>query len=235
MLTLRNWLVVLALALAIPAAAQYPGLMAPGGSGGHGGGSDAVLYEQAWDGSSPGVVAQDFYQDYPTYSTQEFDDFTVPSPGWIVERVTVFGVEYGNPGMNAAVYLRFQNNYGVEAWSGYTGTQVGNDLVFTFRKGDLVLQPGTYWITAWVKRNFGGGGGQWFWLRTTPVNGSEHYFHNPGNGFGYGGNPIPGSRVFGSPADLAFRIEGQVIPEPASLIALGSGLVGLIALRRRKR
>lgn len=42
--------------------------------------------------------------------------------------------------------------------------------------------------------------------------------------FFFGGNP---------PAN--FAIEVYAIPEPASLIALGSGLVGLLALRRRRR
>jgi hypothetical protein len=45
-----------------------------------------------------------------------------------------------------------------------------------------------------------------------------------GEYFFFGGNPVAN-----------FAIEVYAIPEPASMIALGSGLVGLLALRRRRQ
>jgi hypothetical protein len=45
-----------------------------------------------------------------------------------------------------------------------------------------------------------------------------------GEYFCFGGNPVAN-----------FAIEVLAVPEPASMIALGSGLVGLLALRRRRQ
>lgn len=197
--------------------------------------ANSLLWDQGSNLSTTGVVAQDF-TDFPTFSSYEFDDFVVSAPGWFIKQIIVYGDEFGNPNLNVSVNLSIQQNASFTSpgtvYLTATGTQIGDDLVFNLP--NVQLNPGTYWITAWVERPFGGGGGQWFWLRNNTLNGSEHYFHNPGGGFGYGTNPIPGQNIFGSPSDLAFRIYGQLVPEPVSLIALGSGLASLLALRRRR-
>jgi len=173
-----------------------------------------VLYQQM-----PGInqVSSQTFPDYPDFSSYAFDDVTVGDSGWTVTKITIAGVDYGDPTQNAAVKLAIttgadftlvtdDNTYqGVEDDSG--------NLVFD--NLNLTFDPGTtFWITAWVERP-SDPGGQWFWFSSndgSPV-GSEFIVQNPGGAFGFGTDPVPGSSVFfGSPADLAFTIEGPVSP-----------------------
>jgi PEP-CTERM motif len=100
------------------------------------------------------------------------------------------------------------------------------------------LAPGTYWIDGWVDRPELPTGGQWFWSTTDSGNpiGSEFYIQNPGGALIPGAmSAVPGSQALGTlPADLAFTIFGQAVPEPSSMLLFGIGALGLLgALARR--
>jgi hypothetical protein len=194
-----------------------------------------ILWDQSSDISFVAVSAQDF-TDFPEFSTYQFDDFVVGAPGWFISRVTIYGFETGDPNQTSALELRILDAASASAnvvASATISPAAGHsaNLVFTFDT-PLQINPGTYWISGWVVRPFVGGG-QWFWYRHNSLNGSEHFFHNPGGGNGQGTDPLPGRRLAGSASDLAFTIEGELAPEPASLAALGAGLAGLLGLRRR--
>jgi hypothetical protein len=170
-----------------------------------------VLFQQL-----PGIsqVPSQNFTDTPEFSTYEFDDFVVGANGWTVTKITVAGIEQGDPTLNTGVKLAISTGGDANlVTTTYDGVEdaTGN---LVFDNLNIALDAGaTMWITAWVERPFTPGG-QWFWSTAddgSPV-GSEEIFDNPGGGFGSGTDPIPGSMVFTTPADLAFTIEGTAGP-----------------------
>jgi hypothetical protein len=193
-----------------------------------------ILYSQPYDGVSPAVPGQIFTDTTPPYaswSTQAFDDFTVTGGGWMVTGATFYGQEQGDPTQNVSVNMAILSAPGFvnSGISGGTEDASGN---LNFTGLSIFLAPGTYWIDGWVDRPELTGG-QWFWDITDSGNpiGSEFYIQNPGGGLlqDANGNPLaatptPGSQVFGTPpADLAFTIFGNAVPEPSSVVLLAIG------------
>jgi hypothetical protein len=196
-----------------------------------------VIVDQPYDGSSGGYVAQVF-PDFTAFSTFQFDDFST-SDAYYVSRLFVPGSESGDTDENEAVIGEIWNGLpdegGTLIMSG-AGSQIGEDLEIDFAGQELAA--GNYWITAYVQRQFLGDsdgdgqiGGQWYWNSTQPVNGSQSQFYNPGGGFGVGTDSIDGELLFGVAADMAFTLEGRLVPEPSSIALLATGLLCLV--RRR--
>jgi hypothetical protein len=205
-----------------------------------------ILYSQPYDGVSPGVPAQIFTDTTPPYaswSTQAFDDFTVTGGGWLVTGATFYGQEQGDPTQNVSVNLAFLSTPGFTT-SGISGGAEDSSGNLNFSGLSIFLAPGTYWIDGWVDRPELTGG-QWLWDMTDAGNpiGSEFFIQNPGGGLlmdAFGNplatNPTPGSQVFGTPpADLAFTIYGQSVPEPSGVVLLAIGALGLAGVVRKRR
>lgn len=194
-------------------------------------GNRSTLINQANNGSANRISQQ--FGDFPAFATYSFDDVTFGSAVDLTS-MTVYGTENGS-GVNTAVYYAFMD--APDAVTGNVvasglGVQSGGDLVFDLT--GVSLGAGTYWMTAFVVRDFGTGG-QWFWNQTgDAISGSEAFVHNPGGGFGFGTGSVPGSQagIGFSAADMAFTIEGNVVPAPGAFAVLGLG--GLVAGRRRR-
>ena len=177
--------------------------------------------------------------DFSPATSYCFDDFAVPGTGWDISKVTAFGTEKGNPGLDTAVSLAFTTTADASAIATtYTGVEdASGNLVFT---QPIHLDAGNYFITAFVTLNYGDGG-KWYFSETTPVHGQEFYFSNPGGGFDLGTTPFHYNPGY----DLAFEIDGTqsgdvpaAAPEPSSVLTLAIAALGIgglmIAAKRKK-
>jgi hypothetical protein len=192
-----------------------------------------IIHDQPWDGVTPGRAATASLDNVPG-STYQLDNFSRQN-FCIINRITFFGVEApgGDPSANVACQFRIQrlpsftNPSTIYAAGSTTAAYQNGNLVFEGLSANLA--PGDYWITAWVERP--SSGGTWLWRATTPVDGPEAVVHNPGGGQGFGTNPLPGFLVYGQSRDMAFRIQGDPLPEPSTLL---TAIVGILLIAKRK-
>jgi hypothetical protein len=121
--------------------------------------------------------------------------------------------------------VKVQNNAVVgEIWEGLPGSFGGRKVMGSVSGGEEVetgtvvlnfggqrLPPGQYWLSVYVVRPLASG--QWFWLSTAKVRGSEHYFYSRGKAYGVGPDPVPASDVPYAEeqvkTDMAFTIQGR--------------------------
>ena len=88
------------------------------------------------------------------------------------------------------------------------------DGSLSFDFGGAQLPAGTYWVTAYVVDSISGP--DWYWKIRYPVTGSWAMWHNPGDIWGYGGDPVSLMTIFeGGPAmDLAYVLRGVPVMAP---------------------
>jgi len=191
--------------------------------------SAILLYQDPGTGNNAwGVI--DFFNFY--------DDFTVPSPGWKIDKIETYEY-YGDA-------ASFGDKYRVDIWT-KPSDQGGTMLTTTFQStdvttgpiggygfptaqinfdnelgGPIILGPGTYWLRFWA----GDSGVGYFWYNANvgAPNGATAYVD------GFGGSESWAGEKF----DMSMKLIGEVVPEPATLLALGAGLAALAARMRRK-
>ncbi len=197
---------------AAPALAALAGLAGGGLPAAHA----SILVGQS-TGIAGNFTSQKF-SDLPSYVNQSFDDFSLGFAAALTQ-LTIYGVDQGNAALNTAVVGQIWSGLpgtGSLLMSTVSGVEAGGNLRLDF--GGQSLSAGHYWLSAYVERSYGGGGGQWFWDTVGSVHGSQAFGYNPGGGFGLGNTPF----AIGASTDLAFQLEGNQVPEPSAL-----GLAGL--------
>jgi hypothetical protein len=178
-----------------------------------------------------------------------FDNFTVGGAGWTV--TSIFGDYLSNSAWLTADY---EVRSGVSEGNGgtllFSGSGLAASRVATGRSGfglneyratitglNFFLGAGTYWLGI---SPIGFGTDRTFLSRTSGLNGVNAVTD---------GNAYMNSAFFGAnyqafitgPSDYAYGIDGrvggteEVVPEPATMTLLATGLLGMAGARRRKK
>ncbi|QYK56524.1 MAG: PEP-CTERM sorting domain-containing protein [Fimbriimonadaceae bacterium] len=175
------------------------------------------------------------------------DDFTVGGPGWIVQSATFWTYQTGatttsiNGGSWEIRTGSDPNSGGLVA----TGSFGGVTLTDIYRVTDTAktdtqrrlqqvtvnfanvnLAPGTYTMVWGFTGTLASGPWQPPLTKTGTLNTGNAWQSLSGGAFA----PIVDGA---NPQGLPFWIDGQVVPEPASMIALGAGIAALVARRKK--
>ena len=189
------------------------------------------LYCQAWDGSGNLFASQNDTNGFGNFATV-YDQFTLAKGNsfYDVESFHFVGGYFNPPvqGPIAGFTLTFYLN---DNGGGAPGTPIATGFFTSFNEQllggsvysyDLLFNsfdmlPGTYWASVVPNLGFPP---QWGWATS-----------GQGNNLGY-------QCFFGSCGGLgtnfALAVDGKAIPEPGTLIMLGTGILGLAGTLRRK-
>lgn len=159
-------------------------------------------------------LAAEFSIDNPGYTITDIEGWMKSDPGKSLT-LAVYGDGGGTPDASNELYSGIiTSSASGNIWNDWYGL---HNLAWS-------LDAGTYWVSFEVR---------------------------PGNNYN-GSMPFPAPNPLGkdearwqdgtwirisadhSPLDIGVRIEGDPVPEPATMLLLGSGLVGIVGFRRKK-
>ncbi|MEQ9187306.1 MAG: T9SS type A sorting domain-containing protein [Cryomorphaceae bacterium] len=144
--------------------------------------------------STGASTAQDFEAAYDIYDAQGADDFIVPSGvTWYLDSIVLPGTYSPTAATTCGIQFSIHTDNSGEPGTVIFGDTVNSDLdgngdgdiTYVFST-PLAVSSGHYWLVANGRKNFAGGGGQWYWVRDVNSTGHPGLWRNPGNGFGSG-------------------------------------------------
>jgi hypothetical protein len=213
--------------LAEPAAAAHP---------------EDVLWDQPLSTISQAAYVDQEFTDFPTFSSFLADDFSNADP-WLINSIFIPGDGWnGFTSLLKASALTWQIYAddgsgmpdGDPAGGGnppvWTLTLPPLDLhvILTDGSGGLlsdvlltppmpiILPPGDYWLVFYPTMEFATAG-QYGRQAADTTNGNVGKFINPGDGFGYGTDWQDWTVIAPMEQDIAFRVEGIVLPEMGAI------------------
>lgn len=159
------------------------------------------------------------YASYPAASgLLGWDDYTM-NTALPQANLTVVKFVGGVDVVNKPLYFDFYKSDGVTYVNGFSVLlPAAGNYIWTITLGGSFLVDSSGIMAVFTDSTDTSYKGQWFLTQTSPAVGS--------NDLNTGYAP--------SPYMQAFAFEGDPVPEPASMIALGAGLAAVAARRRRK-